>query len=746
MALLAAGVALAAGIWNAWRDWRGPNRLIVPLRVSTTATAQLFYDQGQGIRAEDSVSVPIPGGGSILRELAFPVPRAPLRQLRFDPMPFPGSFAVGRPRLESASGRVIAKFPIPAVVPLYQIGKWRLEGDHWTGASVPDGDDPQLTFGLGAPLRVGTPRLPWIEVLAVFAAGGAVLGLRRREELRGVHFGAVVGSWLAPVGDWARGPGRGPWLAGAVFVAVVQLWLLWPLQHAIDWPLWDEANYAARGVEWAAHGGSLGALHSSPLFVVMYAALSWLGDLGAMIAAQHYVVKLASAVLLYFVLASWWRSAVAAAAVAALWAASAFQLEWPMLVYQAAWLWFLAALLTADRWPLATLGFTALATCVRQEYQLAGAVLLAWYGWRAWRLRRPWHTWFAQGRGWLGGAVLAAMTWAGVGYMLAHSDLAVRDSSARMWFAFEQHYAARAVNVGEVKGIDPWLDYGQVIQRDFPGANSLRSAWQINAVGVRHHLEYNLTHTVSELAGLGKTHAGLEQGAWALLAAGLLALAAATGGGRRGDNDAARKERGSAGRVEASAVLATAALVAIAPGLIVMAKGSYLLALVPGVLGAAGWLWLRAMRWTIAWRDYLAAAGLLALAAGGGLLACGPQPFVPGDRPRPVAETVAELKKIWPTTGREPLLAVAATSYAQYLGEDRCQAVEALAGATGRTDEPQVSVERVLTEVKPWAVLVTEEWRASPRFDGEKLARLLAGPEWTERDVPEGRLYVRAVR
>ena len=76
---------------------------------------------------------------------------------------------LGQPRLETASGRFVAKFPLTAVQPANQIAEMRLEGNVWAGATTPEANDPQLVFALGAPLRVGAPRLPWIEGVVFFA-------------------------------------------------------------------------------------------------------------------------------------------------------------------------------------------------------------------------------------------------------------------------------------------------------------------------------------------------------------------------------------------------------------------------------------------------------------------------------------------------------------------------------------------------------------------------------------------------
>lgn len=176
--LAAALLALSYGIWAAVADDAGPNRLIVPLKVDHVAKVELFYDQGAGLRPEDSVSVEM-GPADDVEEIVFPVPRVPLLEVRFHPMPDTGQFTVGQPRLESASGRFIAKFPITAIVPYKQIAEMHLEGKRWVGTTVPAATDPQLTFELGAPLRVGNPRVPWIEAAASLILGVWVWKTRR---------------------------------------------------------------------------------------------------------------------------------------------------------------------------------------------------------------------------------------------------------------------------------------------------------------------------------------------------------------------------------------------------------------------------------------------------------------------------------------------------------------------------------------------------------------------------------------
>ena len=60
--------------------------------------------------------------------------------------------------------------------------------------------------------------------------------------------------------------------------------------------------------------------------------------------------------------------------------------------------------------------------------------------------------------------------------------------SGRSWVAFGQHFARRNTLEGEYH----WTDWGQVVERSFPGASSVLDAVIINPVAVVGHIFYNL--------------------------------------------------------------------------------------------------------------------------------------------------------------------------------------------------------------------------------------------------------------
>jgi hypothetical protein len=181
-AVAAAGLALGYGIWAGNADAAGPNRLIVPFWTDHATTARVYYDRGQGLSEADSASQNVPSSTG-LRDQVFPLPLTPLREIRFDPSEEPGHFKIGQPRLESASGRFVAKFPITAVAPRNQIAEFHREGNVWLGTTTSDANDPQLTFQLGGPLRVSRPHSLWLQLVLLVVVAVAAWRTKRPPEV-----------------------------------------------------------------------------------------------------------------------------------------------------------------------------------------------------------------------------------------------------------------------------------------------------------------------------------------------------------------------------------------------------------------------------------------------------------------------------------------------------------------------------------------------------------------------------------
>ncbi|WP_221029328.1 hypothetical protein [Actomonas aquatica] len=772
---LARGLPLLAVAVLAWAGWlarldridaRSPNFLMVPLQVEQVSLAEVYFDVGQGLWAGDvSQQNVVPRQEPMVR---FALPREPIAALRLDPMMGPGGFAVGAPWLESATGRVIARFPSSAVTPRLELATWEARGDWYEATAVVGATDPQVWFGLGTPLRHARGR-PWgWWLLGALALIGLRTALGRTEAVRTrVRWHRVVPRWL---GGTVRTGARWVWralvgfsvgatrvttgrvLVGAVVVVAAQAWQLRGIGEGIDWPMWDEANFAGRGADWAAGRGVLGELHTGPGFALQYGVLSWWGEAGQTVIWQHGVVKLAVALMLYLALVRLWRNPGAAAAATVAWAATWFQLQYPTLLYQAAWVWFLAAVAVIDRWPLVGTLLLAWAVAYRQDYQFALVAVVGWLGWMWWRDRK------AGGRGvadfWirgqarrgesvvvalavltlllgLGALLKGGVTWGGVGH--------------RGWFAFQQHYAVQTAMVRGLSDFNPYAQYPELIAQDFPGATSLREAWAVNPGAMLRHVQWNLANAAGEVVEYWRPAWGL---AWVVGLGGALAVLWLVAGGaqtRRGAGGSTKVEpyiKASSGAV----VLLLGGLLVVGPGLVVLAKESYLLPALALTLGGAGLALTALARW---WpeRGRLVLAGLggvVALSVVGVVVAT-PAVFVAHAQSQPVATTAKALAAVWPAEGRYVLVGYGASTYETYLGRDRARGVEPVNAVSGNSG-PNRTMAQLLEEERPWAVLVTDAWRQAADVDDNLLRERVATGRWAVRPVPGGELYYRLAR
>ncbi len=750
--VLAAALLAMAG-WCGRLDWidaHNPNVLRVPLRVEQVSRAELYFDVGQGLWAGDvSVRELVPGMPETV--IGFTVPRAPIFTLRLDPMTTGGAFAVGVPWLESATGRVIARFPRSAVTPRLQVDSWHDAGEWFEATAAVGSDDVQVWFGLGGPLRHARGRA-WGWWLAA-AVGVIVLrvglarfpAVRERDRWHRVVPAAFgQGMARAATATWRGGSRVGEVLLadvaaatprrvviGALIVVAAQAWLLSGWLQTTDWPMWDEANFAGRGADWAEGRGSFGELHTGPGYVVNYGVLSWFGDAGHTVIWQHALVKLGVAVMLYLALVRLWRNPTAAVAAVLAWSATWFQLEYPSMVYLAAWMWFLAALALIDRWPLLGVLLLTWAVAYRQDYQFALPVVLAGLGWRWWRdgcrVRECWIR---------GEAAQPAVQVAAVGaalLLVLAIGVVVKGSSwggvgHRGWFAFQQHYAVREVTVRGLSNFDPYARYPEIIAEDFPGATSLTEAWASNPGAMLKHVVWNLTHAAEVLVEYWRPSAGLGFGVGLAAVLAVLALLI--------------RERVPSAEPGAWWLLGGGLLV-VGPGLVVLAKDTYLLPVLAGALAVVGW-GLGQVAPRIPAR---ARSGLRMIWVVGALVLMvwwWPARARLAARPAvlPVSTTAQALAEVWPDDGRHVLVGYGASTYEVYLGRDRCRGIEAVNAITGSA-APDRSVAQFLAEERPFAVLMTGLWWDNVPVDETPLRDLVASGTWSVKPVPRGRLYYR---
>jgi hypothetical protein len=158
---------------------------------SVDGALQVFYDRGGGITAAESVAVPVTAG-TTPETRALNIPGGAFRRFRIDPPGQPGRYTIAGVRVRDWDGKLIADFPVSALVLEWQVTLVSA-GPPLVVESPPGSNDPQLTLTLTPPLDLHRdPRSTWWLARTSVAFGVAALVLV-----------LVAGRLAAPLEPWA---------------------------------------------------------------------------------------------------------------------------------------------------------------------------------------------------------------------------------------------------------------------------------------------------------------------------------------------------------------------------------------------------------------------------------------------------------------------------------------------------------------------------------------------------------------
>ena len=308
----------------------------------------------------------------------------------------------------------------------------------------------------------------------------------------------------------------------------------------------------------------------------------------------------------------------------------------------------------------------------------------------------------------------------------------------RGWFAFEQHYAVSLAASGHAPGINPWIEYPPLIQRDFPGATSLKDAFRINPTAVIEHVGRNLGNAPGLIAHFFVTSHGDGIGGWCGIGlfVGAAVLSVVCVSQPRQDVRIWLRER------RWSLLMAAGGVVTILPGLVVHSETAYLLPILPllWALVALMAAWFRSETSVPLGKQGSFAVACLAIFGGAVVVQTAPRPFVVAAPHLPVRDTVEILRRTFPDWTR--LLGVAASTYVDYLGGNWV-GIEPFDSVGGpRNGSANGKLDRLIAQTKPDVILVNSQWEGLAAFDRAGI-EALPHNGWTKMPVPDGMLYIR---
>lgn len=138
-----------------WYPLNNPGQDILYLEISCaadkTGDVQIFYNTTGGINQLESIYFPISPTAQTYT-YTFPLPDAPLTELRLDPVAAGGALTVRQLRIIDRRGTEIQRFTKDSIVPLHQIAGVTPLAEGWKIISEPDSNDPFARIQLNTPL------------------------------------------------------------------------------------------------------------------------------------------------------------------------------------------------------------------------------------------------------------------------------------------------------------------------------------------------------------------------------------------------------------------------------------------------------------------------------------------------------------------------------------------------------------------------------------------------------------------
>ncbi|MEO6569236.1 MAG: hypothetical protein ABIO94_10785 [Opitutaceae bacterium] len=154
-AVAAVSFVLPQAVPLVWYPLNRPGDDILYLEITcasdTSGTVQIYYDAMSGINEMESIHWPISPTRNTYT-YTFPLPDAPITELRIDPLSGGGALTIRQMRIIDRRGTQIQRFTKDHFIALHEISAITAAPDGWKIVSHPNATDPYARIDLYSPL------------------------------------------------------------------------------------------------------------------------------------------------------------------------------------------------------------------------------------------------------------------------------------------------------------------------------------------------------------------------------------------------------------------------------------------------------------------------------------------------------------------------------------------------------------------------------------------------------------------
>ena len=144
----------------------------IEMDSSAVGISQIFFDKGQGLQEQDSISLQVERPG--FQKYLFPIPEF-IKLIRFDPMGIASLVSIKNAGIENGAGDKLKVFPLHSFKAIQQIDRFDLSKDLLTIQTIESADDPIIIIDDSSFQRQKNTAIDFLAQYGWTAIGNTIL-------------------------------------------------------------------------------------------------------------------------------------------------------------------------------------------------------------------------------------------------------------------------------------------------------------------------------------------------------------------------------------------------------------------------------------------------------------------------------------------------------------------------------------------------------------------------------------------